>query len=123
MMQHLPYDRADRVADAILRIIAESLIREISDPRLQDAHVMRVSMTRDLRITRIYYHLFEASEEQRSRAADGFRSASGFLRRKIGQELTLKFTPEVEFYYDESIDISERMNELIESVKGGERDE
>ena len=122
-MHHLPYDRAERVADVIRRIMAESLLREISDPRLQDAQVTRVTLTRDLHIARIYYHLFEASEEERSRAADGFRSASGFLRRRIGQELSLKFTPEVEFYYDESIDISERMDELIESVKGGERDE
>jgi ribosome-binding factor A len=123
MTQHLPYDRAERVADVIRRIVAESLVREISDPRLREAQVMRVTMTRDLRIARIYYHLFDASEEGRSRAAEGFRSASGFLRRRIGQELTLKFTPEVEFYYDESIEVGERIAELIENVKGGGQDE
>jgi len=123
MRQSLPYDRSERVADAIRKLVSEMLLRDISDPRLQDAHVTQVRMTKDLRIARIYFHALGIGSEERSAMEKGFLSAAGFLRRRIGKELGLKFTPEVEFYYDESIELGERIEELLSGVRGESGDE
>ena len=119
MRHKAPYDRTDRVADAIRRLVAEALLTEMSNPRLRNVHVTNVHMTRDLRIARIYYHIFQCSDEDRANAVKGFKSAAGFLRHKIGEELSLRFTPEVEFYYDDSIDIADHIDELMEGIKKG----
>ena len=113
------YDRTERVADAIKRLVAEALLTEMSDPRLSGAQITHVRMTKDLRIARIYYHLFQAADAERKNAARGFKSAAGYIRRKIGEELSLKFTPEVEFFYDDSIDLSDRIDELMQGIKKG----
>ncbi len=122
MKHHAPCDRTERVADAIRRLIAETLLTEMSDPRLRDVQITRVRMTRDLHIARIYYHAFASDEDGRAAMEKGFRSAAGFLRCRIGEELSLKFTPEVEFYYDDSIDFSDRIDEIMAGMKRDERD-
>ena len=119
MSRNLPYDRAQRVADRIQHLLSEKMLSDIYDPRLSDIYITRVKMTKDLRIARIYYHMLDASEERRQRAERGFGSAAGFFRRIIGEEVSLKFTPEVEFYYDESIDVKERIDELLAGNEGG----
>lgn len=119
MSRNLPYDRAQRVADRIQNLLSEKMLSDISDPRLSGIQITRVTMTKDLRIARIYYHMMDASNEQRQQAERGFNSAAGFLRRMIGEEISLKFTPEVEFYYDESIDVRERIEELLAGNEGG----
>jgi len=113
MNKHLPYDRTERVADAIHHLISQKMLSDISDPRLDGIQITRVRMTKDLRIARIYYHMMDRSEERRASVEKGFGSAAGFLRRMIGEEINLKFTPEVEFYYDDSIDLGERIDELL----------
>jgi ribosome-binding factor A len=119
MSRNLPYDRAQRVADRIHNLLSQKMLSDISDPRLAGIQITRVAMTKDLRIARIYYHMMDASDEQRQQAERGFGSAAGFFRRMIGEEISLKFTPEVEFYYDESIDVRERIEELLAGNEGG----
>ncbi len=120
MSKHLPYDRPERVADAIHQLISEKMLSDISDPRLDGIHITKVKMTRDLRIARIYYHMNDATEERKASASRGFTSAASYFRRAIGQKILLKFTPEVEFYYDDSIDARERIDELLAQIKGEE---
>ncbi len=120
MSKHLPYDRTERVADAIFHLISQKMVSDISDPRLDGIHISNVKMTRDLRIARIYYHMNDASDERKVSADIGFGSAASYFRRIIGQEISLKFTPEVEFYYDDSIDARERIDELLAGIKGEE---
>lgn len=122
MTRVLPYDRAQRVADEIHQILSTALINEISDPRLSGVSITRVSMTKDLRIARIHYYVDGASEGQKDAARRGLGSAVGFFKRSIGDNVRLKFMPEIEFYYDDSIDFRERMDELIAGKDSGERD-
>ncbi len=119
MTRHLPYDRAERVADGIHQLVATAVVNDISDPRLEGVAITCVRVTKDLRVARIYYHTHLSSDEAQNRAAEGFKSAAGFLRRRIAQTLSLKFTPSLEFFYDETIDLGERIDELIAGIKGG----
>ena len=113
MNKHLPYDRSERVGDEILQLVSSTMLTDISDPRLKGIQITRVRMTRDLRIARIYYHIYDASDERREKVEKAFAKAAGFFRRVIGEGVVLKFTPEVEFYYDDSIDLSEKIDRLM----------
>jgi ribosome-binding factor A len=118
MNKQLPYDRVNRVADAIRQLVSVKLLSDISDPRLSGVQIIVVRMTRDLRIARVYYNIFNATDERKREVERGFKSASRFIRRMIAEEIQLKFAPELEFYYDESIEIRDRIDELLE---GGEK--
>ena len=115
MGKNLPYNRAARVADEIRRIVSFALVSEISDPRLAGVQVTGVRMTPHLRIVRVYFHV--DGEDRREKALKGFRSSSGYFKRLIGKEITLRFMPDFEYFYDEGIDLQEKMDELFDKIK------
>jgi ribosome-binding factor A len=109
------YARADRVAGLIQQILSELLQREISDPRVQMATITQVKVTKDLRLARIYFTAGGAKAGADD-VAQGFRSASGFIKRRLGPQLGLRYMPELEFFYDESFDHGARIDQLLKSI-------
>lgn len=113
MVRHLPYDRADRIADQIHQLISTACITELSDPRLSELEITRVRMTKDLKIARVYYHLRNKDEKSIQTAKKGLESAKGFLKRYVREELELRYIPELEFFYDEAVDLEEKIENLM----------
>ena len=109
------YSRADRVGGLIQQILSDLLLRDISDPRLQMATISRVTVTKDLRLARIYFAT-ASGQAGSADAAQGFRSAAGFIKRRLGPQLGLRYMPELEFYYDESFDHGARIDQLLKSI-------
>lgn len=109
----LPYDRAQRIADEIHHIIAMAVTTELSDPRLNGLEITRVKLTKDLKVARIYYHLRDIKKEQIESAKKGLQSAKGYLKKLVKNELDLRYMPEFEFFYDETIDLQERIDRLM----------
>ena len=109
------YSRADRVGGLIQQILSDLLLRDISDPRLKMATISRVTVTKDLRLARIYFAT-AGGKAGSADAAQGFRSAAGFIKRRLGPQLGLRYMPELEFYYDESFDQGARIDQLLKSV-------
>ena len=109
------YARADRVGGLIQEILSDLLRRDISDPRVQMVTITQVKVTKDLRLARIYF----AAAGGKAGAADavhGFRSAAGFIKRRLGPQLGLRYMPELEFFYDESFDHGARIDQLLKSI-------
>lgn len=113
MSHHLPYDRAERVAERVRELVALAFVHDLVDPRLKNVSITRIRMTRDLRIARLYYAIFDGSDEKKAEADRGLKSAAKFLKQQIAKELKLKFAPEIEIFYDEDIDREERVAKLL----------
>lgn len=120
MNKNLPYNRADRVADEIFRLVSETLISELADPRLSGVQITRVRVTQDLRIARIFFYFGDGSRDNEKRAQSGFESCAGFLKRKLARELNLKYTPEMQFFYDDAIDLTNKIESLFEGGRSNE---
>jgi len=104
--------RPERVAEALLRELSALLYRDLKDPRLRGVTLTEVKVTPDLRHARVYFsHLQGAGRGQE--AVDGFRSASGFIRQKIGRGLGLRYTPELDFEYDPTSERAARIDALL----------
>ncbi len=116
MNRNLPYNRAERLAHEMLQVLAQAVATEVADPRVKGARITRVRMTSDLRLARISFYLHDSTPEQQEAALAGLMRAAGFLKRRIGREITLKFMPELTFFYDEKIDGVVRIEELIDSL-------
>jgi ribosome-binding factor A len=110
------YQRSDRVGDLLVELIAELLRKEIRDPRLAAVTITAAKVTKDLRHARIYFSLL-ASREGKREALAGLGSATGFMRSKISKQLNLRFVPTLEFFYDETPDEAQRIEDLLKQVK------
>src|SRR5258706_1116744 len=112
----MEYQRSDRVGDLILEVVAELLRKDIRDPRLQAVTLTAVKVSKDLRHARVYFNLLGGQTDCDDVLA-GLKSATGFIRAKVGKQLTLRFVPELEFTYDDTEDEAQRIDKLLKQVK------
>jgi len=112
----MEYQRSDRVGELLVELIADLLRKEIRDPRVGAVMITGAKVTKDLRQARIYFNLLGDSQ-RRDEALAGLKSAAGFIRSKVGKQLSLRFVPTLEFFYDESEDEARRIDDLLKQVK------
>ena len=81
-----------------------ALLRTLKDPRLQSGlvSITHVDTTSDLRYSRIFVSAL--NKDQEKDVMKGLRSAAGYLRRELGAALRLRYTPELQFIADDSIE-------------------
>jgi len=109
------FTRSERVSDAVQREIA-SLIREhVRDPRVGMLSVTDVSVSRDLSVAKVYVAFVgERSAEQIKEGLSALNGASGFLRKLLSSSITLRATPKLNFFYDETGQRSQHLDALID---------
>ncbi len=108
--------RVDKVASAIKEEIGSIIHDELHDPRLGFITVVRVEVTKDLQIAKIYFSVL-GTEKQKEDAQTGIESARGFIRRLVGDRLKLRYTPELIFKLDESVEYSIDIFAKIDRIK------
>lgn len=108
--------RVDKVASAIKEEIGSIIHDELHDPRLGFITVVRVEVTRDLQIAKIYFSVL-GTEKQKEDAQTGIESAKGFIRRLVGDRLKLRYTPELIFKLDDSVEYSIDISAKIDRIK------
>lgn len=107
--------RKNRVADLIREVISDIVVHKIKDPRVQGITITEVLMSADLKSARVYFScLSDGREEDRKKGLD---SALGFIRRQLRLELDLKYIPELSFFYDTSLDYSQRINRILKEIQ------
>ena len=109
-------NRIGRVNDEIRRELSQ-LLRGVKDPRVSGAMltITHVDTTTDLRYARVYVTALDRTGEKD--LMKGLKSASGFLRRELGQRLDLRYTPELQFLPDDSIAHGAHILDLLHHVK------
>ncbi|MBN1878877.1 30S ribosome-binding factor RbfA [bacterium] len=111
--------RCERVADVIVREVANILKTRISDPRLQYVTITACRVTKDIRIAYIYYSVMGINPDP-DPIRKGLDSACGFIRRELGAKLELRYIPELRFEFDQSLEDGNRIWETLESIGGSE---
>lgn len=111
-MKRLPYDRSDRVGDRILQILSEVSYNELEDPRLKGLQFTAVKVTKDLQIAKVFYFISGDAAARKS-CLGALNEHAGTFRHAMAQELTTKFLPSIRFYFDESIELGEKIDALI----------
>jgi ribosome-binding factor A len=115
--------RIERVNELIREEISELIRREVKDPRLDSfISVTEVVTSPDLRHARVFVSIM-GTDEEKQQVEKGLIAAKGFLRRELGERLTLRYTPELTFQLDDSIERGSRLLQLINEVAPGESPE
>lgn len=111
-------NRIGRINEEIQRALAE-LIRNLKDPRVQTiVSITRVETTPDLRYSKIYISVLDESRQQE--VLKGLKSAGGWLRRELGAQLQLRYTPELVFELDDSLKYGAHMFDLLSKLAESE---
>lgn len=98
----MPSNRMGRINEEIQRELS-ALIRSVKDPRVTGmVSVTAVETTPDLRYAKVFISVLDKSDC--TQVLKGLKSASGWLRRELGSALRLRYTPELQFERDDSID-------------------
>ena len=110
-------NRISRINEEIQRELSEQF-RRLKDPRVSQTgmvSITRVDTTGDLRYARIYISALDKSQEKE--VLKGLKSAAGFLRRELGRSLQLRYTPELLFVADDSIQHGAHILEVLRQVE------
>lgn len=104
-------NRIRRINEEIQRELSD-LIRSVKDPRVTGMiSVTAVDTTPDLKFAKIYISVLDKSDC--TQVLKGLKSASGWLRRELGHALNLRYTPELTFVRDDSIDQGAHILDLL----------
>jgi ribosome-binding factor A len=107
--------RSTRVGDQIRVEIADLLAREVHDPGIGFLTITRVHVTPDLQQARVYYTtLGDAQARRESRRA--LERAASFLRRQLGGRLRLRRVPELQFFFDDSVERHDRIERILQEI-------
>lgn len=108
--------RSDKVADLIQKEISHMLMRTLKDPRIGFVTITRVAVSEDCRMAKIYFSV-PGSSDEREKSTEGLNSAKGYVRKELGRRIRMKYTPEITFQFDPSIEYAIHIGEVIEQIK------
>ena len=108
--------RQSRINEEMFKEAAQ-IIRTVKDPRVSEAFVSvtGVEVTPDLKFAKIYISVLDKSDC--TQVLKGLKSAGGFLRREIGSRLQLRYTPELLFELDTTIEYGVHIASLLNQVR------
>jgi len=108
--------RTKRIADRIQQLLSEMLINgKISDPRLASVFITDVTVDRELSFAKIFVSSLEG-KSQSGEILAGLEHASGYLRSSLAQEIDLRSFPMLRFYWDETPERADRIDQLLDSI-------
>ena len=98
----MSYNRIDRISEEVRREVDRIIREELSDPRIAGTFsVTHADVTRDLRHAKIYVSVLE--DDKREGMMKALKSAAGYIRRALGQNIIIRYSPELTFVSDENI--------------------
>ena len=108
-------NRIGRINEEIQRELA-ALLRTVKDPRVHGlVSITHVDTTPDLRYAKVFVSVLNQQDGKED--IRGLNSAGGYLRRELGRALSLRYTPELLFQEDDSIDKGTHILKLLNDIE------
>jgi len=108
--------RPTRVGEQIREDLTELITREVHDPGIGFITITHVDVTPDLQQARVNYTTL-GDDKARRDTGRALERAAPFLRRQLGRRLRLRRIPELQFFYDESIERHDRIERILQELK------
>jgi ribosome-binding factor A len=108
--------RPDRVGEQIRQELSQIIAQQVHDPGVGFITLTRVKVTSDLQLARVLYTVM-GDEKQKKETVKALERAIPFLRRQIGSRIRLRRVPDLQFFYDESIEHQDRIEQILLDLK------
>jgi ribosome-binding factor A len=107
--------RPTRVGEQIREDLAELIAREVHDPGIGFITITQVQVTPDLQQARVYYTTL-GDPKARRQSQRALERAAPFLRRHLGRRLRLRRIPDLQFFFDESVERHDRIERILQEL-------
>ncbi len=115
MKPQRPYKRSDRVGEQILDIVTDTAARHIDLNHLGFITFTGIDVSPDLRSAKIFFSILNPTDDIQNIVYKLNGIVKGF-KKYLGLEMRIKNIPDLRFIYDKSLDYSEKMNQIIQSI-------
>ena len=113
--------RMERINSQVQREIGTIFQQDLSDPAFRLVTITHVNVSRDLRSAKVYFSVLGSAQSLKLIAGKIDR-VRGFVRKLVGQRMTIRNTPELFFVYDDSILTGARIEKTLEELKDESED-
>lgn len=114
---HPSYKRSLRVGELIKRELSAIILRHVKDPGVGEMTITEVTVSDDLRLAKVYVATLH-DPVAREATMQALQRAAGFLRSQLGARIRVRYTPELRFVYDDTLDRADRIETLLRRSEG-----
>jgi len=112
--------RGERIRKALIKELSDIIQHKVKDPRIKGIiSVIDVELSPDNKYAKAYVSIFGA-DEAKSEVMEAIEDSTSFIRGEISRRIRMRFTPEIRFFLDESIEKGRRLTDLIDKISRGE---
>ncbi|EJO4031023.1 30S ribosome-binding factor RbfA [Vibrio cholerae] len=115
------FSRTQRVAQQLQKELAMILQREVRDSRLGMVTISDVEVSRDLAYAKVFVTFLCIGEQTPESCLAALREHEVQIRMMLGKQIRLRLTPEIRFYYDNTLVEGMRMSNLVTEVVNSDK--
>ncbi|MCE9607459.1 MAG: 30S ribosome-binding factor RbfA [Planctomycetia bacterium] len=104
-----------KAAQAIREVVSMAILSELKDPRVQHVTVTKVEVLPDMKQAKVYVTIMGEETQQRL-ALHGLQSSAGFLQHKIATRIDTRYTPRLEFIFDQGVKNTLEIDRILRRV-------
>ncbi len=106
--------KLDRIESNMIKEISYILANEVKDRDIKFVTITACNVTSDLSYAKVYYTVLDDTKKETT--AKALKNAKGFIRKELMDRINIRYTPELEFVYDESIEYGKKIENIIEGI-------
>ena len=108
-------NRMNKIDEELKKEISSIISTELKNPHLTGLiSVSKVKTTPDLRYAKVYVTMI--NEKSKKENLSILKESSGFIRSEIAKKINLRYTPELVFEFDESLEYGTRIDEILKKI-------
>ena len=113
--------RTSRVGETVRDALVEVFRHDLKDQRLVMTSITDVEVSPDLHLARVF--ISGLNEDETRQIAKDLNAQGGRIRHFLGQKIRLRYTPELDFRFDDTSARAGRIEELLRGVQSNDDDE
>ena len=115
MKPQRPFKRTDRVGEQILEIVTDTAAKHIDLNHLGFITFTGIDVSPDLRSAKIFFSALNPTDDIQNIEKKINSIAKGF-KKYLGIEMRIKNIPDLRFIYDQSLNYTEKIKQMIQSI-------
>lgn len=100
------------------RVISQVLMEEVKNPKIKGlVSVTKVNVTEDLKFADVYFSIMGQESKDSAEVTEGLNQIKGFLRKRVAEEIEIRYIPEIRVKLDDSIEHAIKISKLLNDLK------
>ena len=108
-------NRMQKVDEEFKRELSKIIDQDLKNPNITGLiSVTKVKTSADLKNARVYISILGSKSKKNT--LEGLKNATGFIRTELARRVNLRYTPELIFELDETLEYGSRIDNIIKEL-------